>query len=495
MRIQATIQPGKPPSGDDHSEGVVQPASGRSGRLWLVSFACLTVAFAAAGSQGNSQTGWPVFRHDAQRSGRTAVLGPQTAPLAAKWVVQLTRGVSSSPSIAPDGTVYIGGYDKRLYAFSPADGHLVWEEPYLTGSFIFSSPAVGPDGSIIIGSDDHFIHAVTPSGRLKWRYETSSNVVSSAAFGADGTVYIGSMDGNLYALSGDFGLPRWVYTGLIATGSSPVIGPDGTIYIGGQDGSLHAILPSGERKWPVPFATGAEIRGAPALGADGTVYFGNLDGTFYAVLPSGTERWRFTLGTTGAIRGSPALGADGAIYFVAQDGYLRCLNTDGTLRWQVPVADQDIGEFDFFYSSPAIARDGTIYVGSPDQNLYAVRPDGTVAWRYDLGAAIHSSPALGPKGELYIGTLGGKVYAFEGPSPGIVYGDADGNGAANISDVVVLLNYVVKLRELTPEQLQAADVAPGRNPETGVVGNGVVDLSDVIRLIRRIIGLDGDPWP
>jgi hypothetical protein len=70
--------------------------------------------------------GWPVFRQSASHAGRSAFDGPDTATL--EWQYSLgflLHDVRSSPSVGPDGSVYFGSQDNRVYALTP-DGALKW---------------------------------------------------------------------------------------------------------------------------------------------------------------------------------------------------------------------------------------------------------------------------------------------------------------------------------------------------------------------------------
>ncbi len=65
---------------------------------------------------------------------------------------------------------------------------------------MFSSPCIGPDGTVYGGSNDHKLYAIK-EGKRVWDFETNSGVASSPCIGPDGTVYVGSLDGALYELS------------------------------------------------------------------------------------------------------------------------------------------------------------------------------------------------------------------------------------------------------------------------------------------------------
>ena len=59
-----------------------------------------------------AQTPWPMFQHDVQHTGRSSLLGPlflSGAPAPADVNVWQSFGmIASSPTIASDGTIYVG---------------------------------------------------------------------------------------------------------------------------------------------------------------------------------------------------------------------------------------------------------------------------------------------------------------------------------------------------------------------------------------------------
>lgn len=110
---------------------------------------------------------------------------------------QLDEWAFSTPSIASDGTIYVGLFPKDLIAVNPADGSILWR--FTTGNQVTSSPAIGADGVIYFGCWDHNFYAVNKNGNELWRFPTGWWVTSSPAL-YGGTIYFASGDDNLYAI-------------------------------------------------------------------------------------------------------------------------------------------------------------------------------------------------------------------------------------------------------------------------------------------------------
>jgi len=305
----------------------------------------------------------------------------------------------STPAVAPDGTIYAGAFDGKLYALSP-EGKDLWR--FQAGSEIKSSPAIADDGTIYFGARDHQLYAVTPAGKLKWKFATGAWVDSSPAIAADGTIYFGSWDKNFYALSPDGSL-KWKFPVGGIVDSSPAIAADGTVYFGSHNKKFYALDANGKLRWT--FLTQAEITSSPAIGDDGSIYFGSTDGNLYRLKPDGTETWRFRTGS--GANGSPVLAEDGNVIIAAADK-TQIISPAGSLVWQwgLPV---------WVDETPAVAQ-GMVCFTAPWRQLLATKLDGTPLWVAHTDDNLSSSPVIGNQGQVYF-SCDRFILAIQPPMP------------------------------------------------------------------------------
>jgi len=341
---------------------------------------------------------WSMYKGNAQHTGQSPFNGSEQNTL--RWNFPTGQRITSSPVIAPDGTIYFGSYDGNLYAVNP-DGSLKCS--FKAEEIIDSTPAIAPDGTIYFGSWDKKLYKIDPNCVRIWSAETADRISSSPTIGPDGTIYFGSDDYFLRALNPD-GTLRWSFKTGERIFSTPAVAPDGTVYVGSFDNNTYAINTDGTEKWR--FETASFVFSSPSIASDGTIYFGSYDGNTYAINPDGTEKWRFATGDV--VQTSPSIASDGTIYAGSFNGNLYAINPDGTEKWRFKTGDLVV-------SSPIIDTDGTIYFGSVDKNLYAVNPDGTEKWRFETDARIFSSPSIASDGTIYVGSVDNNLYAIGEP--------------------------------------------------------------------------------
>lgn len=360
---------------------------------------------------------WPMFQHDQKHTGKTRFVGTHVGAL--RWRFKTDGPIVSSPTIAEDGTIYVGSDDNYVYAIN-RDGSLKWR--YKTGGIVRSSPAISEDGTVYIGSFDKKLYAFDGSnGNVKWTYQTGDGIESSPAIDESGTIYIGSSDGYLYAIDENGNL-LWKSFISGPLGSSPAIGDDGTIYIGCWLGNLFALNQfDGSIIWQYPTYTGG-VYSSPTITGDGSIYIANdqvwkdeisklpepYNEPWYIhrVNSSGTSEIMKNFGDAD-VYSTIAVEANTS-FFVGYGNSLLAANPDGELKWAYPTK----GKVD---ASPVIGGDGIVYVGSDDGFFYAIDPNCACSiWKYQTGGCIRSSAAIDNDSyrTIYVGSQDGYLYAF-----------------------------------------------------------------------------------
>jgi outer membrane protein assembly factor BamB len=103
------------------------------------------------------------------KAGNTILFGLEGKNLA--WHADVPYPEQNSAPIAVSSTtVYEAGNDGSLYAYSISDGKQLWKSPISQGSL--GSPTVGPDGTVYVTGVRHNLHAISPDGTQKWVAET-----------------------------------------------------------------------------------------------------------------------------------------------------------------------------------------------------------------------------------------------------------------------------------------------------------------------------------
>ena len=316
-----------------------------------------------------------------------------------RWKYRTNGWITSAPSLADDGTLYVGSWDTRLYAFHSNNGTLKWYQNAHGGS-INGAPVIGDDGTIYVGTtkemDKGEIVAFNTNGTIKWIYPTGDYIYSDPAIGDDGTIYVGSDDNYLYAINPN-GTLKWRYKTAHHIKAPVSIAEDGTIYAPSYDDYLYAINPDGTLKWQLMNVGGSTN---PSINEDGTIYLSDYD-RFHAVYPNGTKKGTIDLGGERHVDASScAISADGTIYFgtnigSAKAGEIVAIDTNGAELWSKMVAD------DWVESSPCIAEDGTVYIGSSCESGGYLHAFGSVESNLPPETPTINGPTSGVINEKY----------------------------------------------------------------------------------------------
>lgn len=415
--------------------------------------------------------------------------------------------IESSPAIDADGTVYLGVTFNlslptgRVVALVPNGTTGVTEKwRFDTADATDASPTIGPDGTLYIGCFDGNFYALDKNtGAEKWHFDTNTlsldptYIYSSAAVSRDGsTVYVGfganvgaPTGGGICAFS-NTGQLLWVKNVANSVECSPVIGADGTIYAGDFDGVVYALNPDGTEKWHRQLS--GQVWGSPAIGGDGTIYLGTLANVFVALTPNNQVKWQRQF----IVPGGPAVGPDGTVYVGSfGDSSLYALNPgDGSTKWQAPA--QPLAG-----ATPTVRADGAILFAGVNNSLSAYSPaDGSILWSRPLKGSVMSTPAISPTPDhgIYVGAAD-TLYAFAGNASGLSQYSSwptfqhdmlhTGRAAEQITGA-----QLVNLAARGP-------AGPGRNLIAGLTLKGSGTKEVLIRAVGPTLGLFGvaNPLP
>jgi outer membrane protein assembly factor BamB len=253
-----------------------------------------------------------------------------------------------------------------------------------------SSPTLGPDGTLYITSGAGKVFAIASDGTLKWTFQTGPSVVAAPALGSDGTVYVASLDGQLYAITPPAGsdaregVLRWTFDFGEHLGGTPLVTAS-----------------------PPPTGANAIGSGAsPTIAPDGMIYIGANNSNFYAITPDGKLQWLYEAQREIAgIWSTAAISADAStLFFGANKGGIYALNRrDGSLRWRFDIASS-------VFSSPTLDSQGLLYIGSHIGHVFALdSSSGQAIADFEAGTPIWTSPAIRPDGSLVVGGSNGHV--------------------------------------------------------------------------------------
>ncbi len=405
---------------------------------------------------------WPMFQHDAQRTGRSPYVGPKSQePEVQIFSSEGYSDFASAVAIGADGTIYskaISAQGTGLYAFNP-DGTEKWFVPIPIGGY----PTIGPEGTIYAKSGEGVI-AVNPDGTLKWeKYVSSHFTRQHFVIGEESTLYFiagvtlpnGSsaapclvalnVNGNvvwLYDIRGDqvwFVAPDYEMesggtAGISDTGevSSPSIGHDGTIYFGSHN-VLYAFYPNGTEKWRKTFETASQnIQFAPVISSDSiyvtvnhVFYTSRWHSCLYAMNLDGTIMWNITV--TETFFTHQVMGPDGTLYvFTWSYPTIRAIfdliavSVLGEIEWIL----RDIGG----YGTPIVDAEGNVFATmTGSSGVAGFSPQGEVLWQTSLSllspgeAFYHTCLALNQNGTLFVPGKN-NLYAIRDLPPTYVHG-------------------------------------------------------------------------
>jgi outer membrane protein assembly factor BamB len=260
-----------------------------------------------------------------------------------RWSLPLGSVTGSGLALSATGQVLLGVSSGPFVAVDPP-GTKAWSA--FDFSLEYSSPLVAPDGRIFIGGAALF--ALDASGQITGSYKGTGGPIALAG----STLFAaGALDGKgaVHAIDAATMVRRWAMPIDSGQVKSLAVGAEGRVHagggLGGKSSAVYTFSDSGERLWTYETPAPPRIIG---VASDGAVYVG-LPGYLLAIEPEGVSgqglvRWAHQARTN--LIDGVAIDRDGVIYLGAGDetgGEIQAVGKDGQLRWSYPVATPVVG--------------------------------------------------------------------------------------------------------------------------------------------------------
>ncbi|MCH2179499.1 MAG: PQQ-binding-like beta-propeller repeat protein [Mariniblastus sp.] len=367
---------------------------------------------ASSGEKELKETGWLLFRGDANSSG--VAVGKLPKNLEVVWQHEIKQGaIEGTPVIVgnPQQRVYVGDLDGRILAFDLKSGKLEWEIQLPDKLGFVTAPAFR-NKRLYLGDIDGIFHCFDLNGKEQWKFTTDGEIDSSANFYKD-LVLFGSQDSKLYALNADTGEVAWALeTGDMVRCSITVV--ENRAFVAGCDGAFHIIdLDQGKEVGSVVIESPTGV--TPAARGE-FAFVGTEQAGFFAInWKTAKLKWKYDDPQGGLpTRSSPAVSGKHVV-FGASNRKVYSVNAEtGQLNWSTVLKSKVV-------SSPVII-DGRVLVGSADGRFYELDlKTGEIIWEKELRGGIVGSPAVA-FGRVVIATDRGVVYclgAKETPTSGV----------------------------------------------------------------------------
>ncbi len=376
-------------------------------RLAVVSLATLFAFGFADGSDAYAlnlltNPGFPSFRGNNANTGASPYTVQQ--PTRVSWSISVDGEFYAPPSMAPDGTIYVGGTDDVLYALRP-NGSVVFTRRITRSSFFipFSTPVVAPNGYIYIGCREWTLRNFSPEGKPSMVYHVDDSVRTGPLIDADNNLYFGT--GLSFYSYGAKGNLRWIRKFDRLIYPLAAMTSDGRVAFTDGRHRLYCLRSSdGETVWD--FDAEGFISDYPLVMPDDRIVI---------TCHSAGKNLLYILTTEGKIDNAlylpdwlpytPLLGHDGTMYVASFSGYVYAITSAGESLWKfkVPLS---------FPPAMTVDATGTLLVGGLDGYLYAISEKGEFLWKFDIGSPIHAAPLIGQEGQIYICTVDGIMYTL-----------------------------------------------------------------------------------
>ncbi len=191
------------------------------------------------------------------------------------WQFEARGEIWSMPSIAGD-TLFIGSFNKNLYALDVNTGEEKWQQSFESQGPIVSTPLVY-DNTVYVASFDRHIYALdVTNGQKIWQFPAEGEAENkpekwfwASPVISNSTIYAPNMDGKVYVLDANSGMFITAIDLGGSISSSAVVAGD-KVFIATEEGNLYYIDTSSNQAIQLPDLGGGVS--APFTTGDGVVY-------------------------------------------------------------------------------------------------------------------------------------------------------------------------------------------------------------------------------
>jgi outer membrane protein assembly factor BamB len=342
-----------------------------------------------------------------------------------------------------DSRIYFADEKSELHCVDTETGKNVFKMPLPEKTY--STPSIQPDGKLFIGCNDGFVYMVDVNlQKIVWQYQTQGEIYTTPSI-ANGKLFVTSTDGKVYCFVPDVPSPDPTQekVKVIISPKTAELQPGETVKFFAKafdeeekeiadavfewscsDESIGTVDKNGlfTAKSVGVCEVKASFKGAFDTGkitvikfpepesetCEWNYYRGNNART--GVVPEGCaprsdtldKLWEFETGDD--LYSSPTL-ANGFVFLGSDDMKIYCLEyITGKLIWEYKTAGRVF--------SPAV-EGGKVYTGSYDRSVYCLSAtDGKKIWQFETKGSIFSSPAIW-ENKVYIGSKDGNLYCLD----------------------------------------------------------------------------------
>ncbi len=242
-----------PPKTDSKLTFFAPPVVTTDGQLLVAGYDNAIHSLNSANGQEN-QGNWPFREADNRYVASPLVAGGKifapnsngtlyTLDLTGKllWTFHTTEPLWATPST--DGkAVYLPSMDHHVYALDSESGNVIWQSKDLGGAVV-GTPSIGPDGALYVGSFGRLMTALnSQNGETLWNKPTTGWIWGGPALDQS-VLFFGDLDGAFYAMNATDGNIQWQTPPAESTGNSipdrPLVISD-TVYFNSENGTLFA---------------------------------------------------------------------------------------------------------------------------------------------------------------------------------------------------------------------------------------------------------------